>query len=158
MNPDSIGSAVADAGAVVSALSGPASAASTVWSASTRSILDAMRKNSSRRYVAITGSMLDGTGDGPLLRYIGKPIARRAMRGLVNDMRLAEELVERSDLDWTIIRAPRLTDRPARGRYRTALERNVPHGFSLARADLASCVLAVLADKETVRRHLFVAA
>jgi hypothetical protein len=48
-------------------------------------------------------------------------------------------------LKWTIIRAPRLTDKPARGRYRIALERNVPREFSLPCADLATCTLAVLA-------------
>jgi hypothetical protein len=51
----------------------------------------------------------------------------------------------------------RLTDKPARGRYRIALERNVPREFTLSRADLATCTLAVLADDATIRRHVFVA-
>jgi hypothetical protein len=37
------------------------------------------------------------------------------------------------------------------------LERNVPREFSLPRADLATCTLAVLADDATIRRHIFVA-
>jgi putative NADH-flavin reductase len=157
MDPDAIAPALADADTVVSALSGPGRAPSIVWSESTRSIVQAMREASVRRYVAITGSMLDPTGDGPFFRYIGKPIARRMLKGSANDMRRAEELIHESGLEWTIIRAPRLTDKPARGRYRIALERNVPREFTLSRADLATCTLAVLADDATIRRHVFVA-
>jgi putative NADH-flavin reductase len=157
MDPVSLRPVIGDAQAVVSALSGPARARSTVWSDSTRSILAAMTETGVRRYVAITGSMLDGTSDGPLLRYIGKPIARQAMRGSVADMRLAEEQVVASELDWTIVRAPRLTDAPPSRRYRTALDLNVRRGLSLSRADLAACVLTVLSDNETVGRILFVA-
>jgi putative NADH-flavin reductase len=157
MDPDTIAPALADADTVVSALSGPGRAPSSVWSESTRSIVQAMREASVRRYIAITGSMLDATGDGPFFRYIGKPIARRMLKGSANDMRRAEQLIHESGLDWTIIRAPRLTDKPARHRYRIAFERNVPREFSLPRGDLATCTLAVLADDATIRRHVFVA-
>jgi putative NADH-flavin reductase len=157
MDADAIAPALADADCVVSALSGPGRAPSSVWSESTRSIVQAMREANVRRYIAITGSMLDATGDGPFFRYIGKPIARRILKGSANDMRRAEQLIHESGLDWTIIRVPRLTDKPARGRYRIALERNVPREFSLPRADLATCTLTVLADDATIRRHVFVA-
>jgi putative NADH-flavin reductase len=157
MDAEAIAPALADLDGVVSALSGPGRAPSSVWSDSTRSIVQAMRKASVRRYIAITGSMLDATGDGPFFRFIGKPIARRMLKGSANDMRRAEQVIHQSGLDWTIIRAPRLTDKPARGRYRIAVERNVPREFSLARADLATCTLAVLADDATIRRHVFVA-
>jgi len=157
MDPDAIAPALADADTVISALSGPGRAPSSVWSESTRSIVQAMREGSARRYIAITGSMLDATGDGPFFRYIGKPIARRVLKGSANDMRHAEQLIHESGLDWTIIRVPRLTDKPAQGRYRSALERNVPREFSFPRADLATCTLAVLADDATIRRHVFAA-
>jgi len=157
MDPDAIAPALADADTVVSALSGPGRAVGSVWSESTRSIVQAMREASLLRYIAITGSMLDTTGDGPFFRYIGKPIARRVLKGSARDMRRAEQLIHESGLDWTIIRVPRLTDKPAHGRYRSALERNVPREFSLPRADLAACTLAVLADHATIRRHVFVA-
>ena len=157
MDPDAIAPALADADTIVSALSGPSRAPSSVWSESTRSIVQAMRQASVRRYIAITGSMLDATGDGPFFRYVGKPIARRMLKGSANDMRRAEQLIHESGLEWTIIRAPRLTDKPARGRYRIEFERNVPREFSLPRADLATCTLAVLANDATIRRHVFVA-
>ncbi len=157
MDADAIAPALADADSVVSALSGPGRAPSSVWSGSTRSIVQAMREASVRRYIAITGSMLDTTGDGFFFRYVGKPIVRRMLKGSASDMRRAEQLIHESGLEWTIIRAPRLTDKPARGRYRIAFERNVRREFSLSRADLATCALAVLVDDATIRRHVFVA-
>jgi hypothetical protein len=44
-----------------------------------------------------------------------------------------------------------------RGTYRTAIDRNLSHGFTISRADLASCMLALLDDPATVHRHISIA-
>ncbi len=55
-------------------------------------------------------------------------------------------------------RAPEsLTDKAATGAYRTAIDRNLPHGFTVSRADLAACMLASLSDPATVHRHVAIA-
>src|SRR5262245_35899357 len=51
MHPDAIAPALVDADTVVSALSGPGRAPSGVWSESTRSIVQAMREASLRRFI-----------------------------------------------------------------------------------------------------------
>ncbi|MGN9778793.1 NAD(P)H-binding protein [Micromonospora sp. H33] len=61
-----------------------------------------------------------------------------------------------SDLNWTIVRPPRLTNGPRTGEFRTAVERNVPGGNQLSRADLADQILRCLADDGTVRVALAV--
>ena len=71
--------------------------------------------------------------------------------------RAAENLIRASELDWTIFRPPALSAKPARGTYRTAIDRNLPHGFSVTRGDLAACMVARLDDPATVRRHVGVA-
>ncbi len=45
----------------------------------------------------------------------------------------------------------------ATGAYRTAIDRDLPHGFTVSRADLAACMLAMLADPATVHRHIAIA-
>ena len=157
MDSAAIAPALADADAVVSALGGNGREPSTVMTDGVRSIITAMREVAVRRLLVVSGSMVDDTGDGPLLRYVGKPITRRVFRGAYNDMLTAEQEVHASDLEWTILRPPRLTDKPASGRYRTAVDRNVPRGFSLSRADLAACILVLVDDTTTLRRHVFVA-
>jgi uncharacterized protein YbjT (DUF2867 family) len=72
-------------------------------------------------------------------------------------MRRGEDQIRDSDLDWTIFRPPSLTDQPAQGTYRTAIDRNLPHGFSISRADLAACMLTLLDDPATVHRHISIA-
>jgi hypothetical protein len=45
----------------------------------------------------------------------------------------------------------------ATGAYRTATDRNLPHGFTVSRADLAACMLASLSDPATMHRHIAIA-
>ncbi len=87
----------------------------------------------------------------PLYRFVVRPLLWTIFRGVYEDMALMEEKVRRSDADWTIFRPPRLTDKPRTGRYRTALDRNVPGGNSISRADLADAILHRLEDPDSVR-------
>jgi putative NADH-flavin reductase len=72
-------------------------------------------------------------------------------------MRNAEHEIHNSGLEWTIMRPPRLTEKPAAGRYRTQIDRNLPNAFNISRADLAASTLAIINDTNTVHRHVFVA-
>src|SRR5262249_45994179 len=58
MDPDAIAPALGDADTVVSALSGPGRTPSSVWSESTRSIVQAMREASVPPYIAMTPWLL----------------------------------------------------------------------------------------------------
>jgi putative NADH-flavin reductase len=156
MDPAAIADAVAHADAVITAIGPPGRAPSTVTADSARSIVTAMHHTGARRLITISGSMVDDTGDGPLLRYLGKPITRRVYRGAYEDMRNAEREIHNSGLEWTIMRPPRLTEEPAAGRYRTQIDRNLPRAFKISRADLATSALAIINDTKTVHRHVFV--
>jgi len=72
-------------------------------------------------------------------------------------MRAGESEVEGSDLDWTIIRPPRLTSKPATGTYRTAIDRNLRSGLSVTRADLAAYMLSLISDPATIGKHVAIA-
>ncbi|NUR87128.1 MAG: NAD(P)H-binding protein, partial [Nonomuraea sp.] len=86
---------------------------------------------------------------GPASRLLVKPMLRRFLREGFADFARTDEAVRASGLDWTIMRPPRLTD-GARRAYRTAVDRNVRGGVTIARADLADAVLAALADPATI--------
>ena len=97
-------------------------------------------------------------GESPYLRYLIKPLARRTfLRHVCADMRRGEDEIRESSLDWTIFRPPSLTGKTATGTYRTAIDRNLPHGFTVSRADLAACMLARLDDPAVVHRHVSIA-
>ena len=48
-----------------------------------------------------------------------------------------EAILMRSDLGWTIVRPPRLTDKPGTQEYRVWEDHLPRFGFTVSRADLA---------------------
>ena len=158
MDPASIADAIVGADAVVSAVGPRGTGPTTVIQDSVRSIIAAMDKTHARRFIEVSGSIVADDGESTYMRYLVKPLARRTfLRHVCADMRDGEDQIRRSDLDWTIIRPPALTGKPARGTYRTAVDRNLPRGFAISRADLAACILTLVDDQATVRKHLAIA-
>jgi putative NADH-flavin reductase len=157
-DPAAIVPAVTGADAVVTAIGPRGNGPTTISQDSARSIIQAMDKAGARRLLLVSGSVVTDAGEGPVMRYVVKPLARRtALRHVCADMRAADAEVARSGLDWTIIRPPRLTDQPATGKYRTAIEANLPHGYTLSRADLAACMLDLIGDPAAAGRHVGIA-
>ena len=158
MDPDAIAAPVAGADAVLTAVGPRGTGPTTVIQDSVRSIVAAMQKTGGRRLLALSGSVVADDGESAYLRYLLKPLARRTfLRHVCADMRAGESELEASDLDWTIMRPPRLTSKPATGTYRTAIGRNLPNGLTVTRADLAACMLSVIGDPATIRRHVAIA-
>jgi putative NADH-flavin reductase len=158
MDPDSIAPALDGADAVISSIGPRGTGPTTVIADSVRSIIQAMDKTGTRRLVQVSGSIVADDGESPYMRYLIKPVARRTfLRHVCADMRSGEEAIRHSDLDWTILRPPALTGKPATGTYRTAIDQNLPHGFSVSRADMAAYILALLDDPATVHRHIAIA-
>jgi uncharacterized protein YbjT (DUF2867 family) len=66
-----------------------------------------------------------------------------------------EEILAASTADWTVLRPPMLTGKPATGRYRSAVDADVPGGMT--RGDLARAMFDVVTEPSTVRRAIGVA-
>jgi putative NADH-flavin reductase len=150
MDPSDISPFVENRDAVVSALgSRQGRAPTTVCSDGTASIIKAMDHGATRRLVVVsaTGPFIDD-GDGPFIRYVGKPIAQKILEHTFADFVAMEEKVRSSNLDWTIVRPPRLTNGRSKGTFRTEIDRNVRGGATISRADLADFILRALPDTE----------
>jgi putative NADH-flavin reductase len=158
MDPAAISPAVAGADAVFAAFGPRGTGPTTVLREGTRSVIEAMGKEGTRRLVLVSGSIVTDEGEGPAMRYLVKPLARGTLlRHVAADMRGAEEEIRDSGLDWTIMRPPRLTSGPATGTYRTATDRNLPRGVRVSRADLAACMLGIIADPAALHHHIGIA-
>ena len=92
-----------------------------------------------------------------MTRYLADPIVKRALRGHYADLARMEDVLRDSDLDWTIVRPPRLTSKPATGKYRTAYGQNLRRGVLVSRADVAQYMLSILDQPETSRRTVGIA-
>ncbi|HMF83541.1 MAG TPA: NAD(P)-binding oxidoreductase, partial [Acidimicrobiia bacterium] len=89
-------------------------------------------------------------GDGFFMRHFFSPLTKLALRNQYGDLAAMEEIVRDSQLDWTIVRPPRLTDKPPTGRYRTAYGHNLRRGFLISRADVADLMLRLIGDPTSI--------
>lgn len=116
-----------------------------------RHIIQAMYSADVTRLVAVSAAPLSrDDGDTLPSRLLLKPLLLALLRPVYADMARMEEEIRASSLDWTIVRPPRLTDKPATGRYRTAIDRSVRRGYTISRADLAGAIIALLDDPATI--------
>jgi putative NADH-flavin reductase len=167
---EALQAAVDGADAVLSALGARTKADAGVAARGTKAITQAMRAAGVRRIIVVSAAPI-GTvpspgclhppthdpGDGFIIRYLADPIVKRALREHYADLARMEDVLRGSDLDWTIVRPPRLTDKPVTGRYRTAYGQNIRRGVFVSRADVAHYMLSVLDNAETFHQTVGIA-
>lgn len=161
-DPTALRSAVAGADAVLSGLGPQARSDTDIASRGTRAVVAAMREVGVRRILVVSAAPI-GTvpsplrpdpprrdpGDGFLLRHLAYPLVKRILRDPYAGLARMEDLLRESDLDWTVVRPPRLTDKPMTGTYRTAYGQNLRRGVRISRADAAHYLLSVVDQPET---------
>jgi uncharacterized protein YbjT (DUF2867 family) len=156
---ESILPAVEGKDAVVSALGAPSNRPPvTVHRIGIANILAAMKRAGVRRLVAISsGGHYEGH-DPNASRFFEWIIRPLFLGHIYEDMAAMDALIEASDVDWTILRPPRLLDAPAVGRVREAPDVFVlPKGGTIPRADLARVAVGKLTDETSLRRAIAVA-
>ncbi|MEU6861922.1 NAD(P)H-binding protein [Streptomyces sp. NPDC046876] len=149
--------------AVVSALgaaSNKQARLSPVTGPALRAVLAAMDRAGVSRLAAVSAAPVgpDVPGDGVVARKVFLPLLRRALRDLYADLEVMEAELRASGVQWTVIRPPRLLNRPRTGSYRRVIGANVPGGRVISRADVADALLVSLTDPATARRPVGVAA
>lgn len=168
--PAALESAFEGADAVLSGL-GPRSVSETgIASKGTHAIVQAMQATGVRRIVVVSAAPVSTVpspgrpkppkrdpGEGFVMRNLLGPLTRVALRKPYADLALMEDVVRDSGLDWTVVRPPRLTDKPLTGTYRTAYGQNVRGGLLVSRADVAHLMLRVLGQPETIKHAVAVA-
>ena len=136
----------------------------------TRAVTEAMRASGVRRVIVVSAAPI-GTvpspsrphpprhdpGDGFVIRYLADPIVKPALRAHYADLAQMEDVLRASDLDWTIVRPPRLTSKPVTGRYRTAYGQNIRRGIFVSRADVAHYMLQAVDQPQTFRQTIGIA-
>lgn len=146
--------------AVLSALGARGNKQAGIVSRACRAVLEAMGEGRVRRLIVVSAAPVGPSpeGEGPVVRFLVTPLVRRAFAPQYADLAAMEEAVAAStDLEWTIVRPPRLLDGSGTGTYRRSLGGNVPNGTSLDRADLARALLDSVDDRGTVGRVVGVA-
>lgn len=154
-----VSQAVAGAEVVLSALGiGMRRHATTVYSQGTANIISAMRDEGTRRLLVVSTSSLEVPPARRVGEYLlAKLLLHRILAKPYADMALMERHVRESDVDWTLVRAARLTNGPVSGAYRTAVNAKLPGCWSVSRADVAHYLLAHAADRDVLRATVEIA-
>ncbi|GIO39628.1 hypothetical protein J41TS12_44890 [Paenibacillus antibioticophila] len=134
--------------AVVSALGVQQRKPTTVYSQGTRNIMEGMSKYGVKRLICVSSSALELPPQTPFLsRFFLEQFLKRLLKNLYADMERMEHAVRRSDLDWSVIRPPRLTNGPVTHNYRISVNEPMVKPKMIrgvSRADVADCIVSQL--------------
>ena len=118
----------------------------TLFSQSTRILVDVMKAAGVKRLITVTGlGAGDSRGHGGLL--YDAVIFPLFLKRVYDDKDVQEWIIRSSGLDWTIVRPSLLTNNPATGRYRVL---TVPQDWrfgSISRADVADFLVRQVDDR-----------
>jgi putative NADH-flavin reductase len=81
-------------------------------------------------------------------------LGRLLFPGVVKDASAMERIIVGSNLAWTIVRPPQLTDEAHSGKYRVREGHLPTFGFNISRADVADCFLKTLPDPTSIGKIL----
>jgi putative NADH-flavin reductase len=121
----------------------------TLFSRSTRILVDAMKAAGVKRLIAVTGlGAGDSRGHGGLL--YDAVLFPLLLKRVYEDKDVQEWIITSSGLDWTIVRPGLLTSGPATGRYRIL---TVPQEWRfgvISRADVADFLARQVDDRALI--------
>jgi uncharacterized protein YbjT (DUF2867 family) len=140
----------ARADAVLSALGPRGAKPPGLLAGAAANITAAMHQTAARRLICVSAAGAYITGDPQAGRLI-KAILPRVLAKQFADVREMENVIRASDLDWTLVRATRLVNRPGTGRYRVRPDYPPPGGTTIARADVAHFIAAALTENTWLR-------
>ena len=124
----------------------------TLYSQGNANLLQVMKKTGIRRVFFISASAVEISPVLPLVvRWVARNIIQKLLRNMYADLRVMEQLVKGSDTDWTIMRPPRLVDKPATGHYRIEVNGFLRNCLTISRAEVAHFMVHNLANASTYK-------
>jgi putative NADH-flavin reductase len=109
----------------------------TLFSQSTRIIVDAMKAAGVKRLIAVTGlGAGNSRGHGGII--YDSVVFPLLLKRVYDDKDVQEWIIKSSGLDWTIVRPGLLTNRPATGHYRILTAAGDWRFGTISRADVAA--------------------
>lgn len=152
VDAEAIERAIAGAGAVISVLGPSSNKAEFAISSGIERIIACMKKTGVKRLIATAGAGVADPEDQPnfMSKFMGL-LVRTISKNVYEDMVRTVELVRQSGLDWTVVRAPMLSDDPKAGKVKVAW---VGQGMGrvVPRSTLAAFVVSQLQDDTYLRQ------
>jgi uncharacterized protein YbjT (DUF2867 family) len=121
----------------------------TLFSDSTRILVDAMKIAGVKRLIAVTGlGAGDSRGHGGMI--YDSVVFPLLLKRVYEDKDVQEWIIRSSGLDWTIVRPGLLTNRPATGRYRVLTASKDWQFSTISRSEVADFLVQQINDRNLV--------
>ena len=159
-DPQSVADAIDGHRAVFSALGARTLKAEPVLSRAMPLIINGMHFHMVDRIITVgaAGALYPaGKYQPPIVTVLFAIIRATVLRHPMADQQTQEHLLATTDLDYTIMRPPRLTDDPATGTYRVLPDALPSSSRQISRADVADFMLQQLVDPRFHRRGVYLA-
>ena len=160
-DPGCVRETLAGSDAVLSALGARSLRKEDVLERAVPIIVQAMRESGVRRIVVLGGASAHPESlrlQPALVRWF---LLHVVYRGVLKWPSVAQrsqwETLSTSDLDWTMVMPPMLTNSPAGGSYRVDTAALPPRGARISRADLADFMVRQLTDSRYLRKGVYIA-
>lgn len=148
---ESVSNAVAGHDAVIVCLGSTGLSDNSTLKVGTQNVIDAMVKHNVNRLIVLSAA---GVGDSwRQIGWISRLLFKTMLKNVFNDHIAQEALVNQSPIDWTIVRAAILSDKPATGEY---IASNDSKAAKITRADLAEFLVEQLTDAGYSKRAITV--
>jgi len=152
MDAIAVENAIAGQDAIISALGPSRPPVPRMMETAAKNIVEAMKTHGVRRLVSTTGAGIRQPEDKPKLAdHLIGTLLNLLAKDVVLDSAANVRVIEASDLDWTIVRYPRLMDGEHTGKYRVGYV-SKDSSTQLSRADGADFVLKEVAEKKWLRK------
>lgn len=156
--PETFEKYLKDKDAVISALGEKTDKPTILYSEGAKNLLEAMKKAGIKRAYFISAAAIEiSTAQPFFIKLATKYIVQKLFGNGYADQRIMEKLIKQSDINWTIVRPPRLTDKPLTGNYRVAINIFLKNCFSISRADVAHFMINNINNEATYRAIVEVA-
>ncbi|WP_329231807.1 NAD(P)H-binding protein [Streptomyces sp. NBC_01460] len=150
--------AVAGRDAVLSGLGARGRKAGDVAERLTRQVTGAMEAEGVRRLLVVSAAPVGPEpADDPLLDRVVRRVIGAVLKEVYADLTRMEAALAAGATDWTSVRPPKLTNGPLTGTYRTVVGGTPRSGRSLARADVAHAMLALIDEPGAVKQGVGIA-
>ena len=120
----------------------------TLMSRGTMNIIETCQKTNVKKFVMMSGILQSDGKELSFLNRMGIKIIRIFYRKVYKDKIIAEDALQRSPLDWTIVRPAGLTKEPGDGNYIAGEKTKISPFNPLPVDDCADCLLKAVSKKE----------
>lgn len=158
LHPGSFINALQDVDAVISCIGVKKLEPTILFSQGITNIIDGMQQHTIKRIICQSAA---GIEISPLLspfyKFLVKYILQRILKHVYVDTRRMEKILKESRVTWTIVRPPRLLNKPGTGKYRFAINDWLNRCIQISREDVALFIIDNINNPTTFRKVIEVA-